>query len=73
MMTEYITAAVKAAYARLAVHDQKQLLQDQFIKQLTDRKIPVSFARGRNIESVEQIAAVVAEAEKEFIDNTNKN
>lgn len=46
--------------------EQKQLLQDKFIKKLTEKKIPLAFARGRVVESEDQIDAIVSEAENDF-------
>lgn len=46
--------------------EKRQGLQDSFIKKLTEKKIPVSFARGRIIESEDQIDTMLAEAETEY-------
>lgn len=47
--------------------EKRQGLQDKFIKRLTEeKKIPVSFARGRIIESEDQIDTMLAEAEAEY-------
>ncbi len=54
---------------KIEVFEKKQAQQaidEAFIKKLTEKKIPISFARGRVIESAEQIDTVLAEVEKEY-------
>ncbi|MDN3657950.1 helix-turn-helix domain-containing protein [Ferruginibacter paludis] len=46
--------------------DRTQHLQDLFIEALTTKKIPVSFARGINIDSLEELNDSIAQAEAAF-------
>lgn len=46
--------------------EQRQELQNQFVQKLTEKKIPVAFARGRSFESAEQLDAALAEVEKDY-------
>lgn len=64
-----LAAQVKAVADKLLMmerREQQQQMQDQFIKKLTEEKIPVTFARGRVIEQPEQIDAMLAEAKAEY-------
>lgn len=53
----------------LEKREQRREQQERFIKMLIDKKIPVSFARGRVIENGEQIETIVAETEAKYIEN----
>lgn len=48
---------------------RRQSFQDTFIKKLVEKKIPVSFARGRAVESEDQIETMLSDAEKEYLEN----
>lgn len=58
-----------AVIAQIEKKEKRQELQDKFIKKLTEKKIPVSFARGRIIESEDQIDTMLAEAEKDYLES----
>lgn len=59
-------AALATKLEEMEKKEKRQGLQDTFIKKLTEKKIPVSFARGRLIESEDQIDTMLAEAETEY-------
>lgn len=59
-------ASVLQKLATLESKEAKQGLQDQFAKKLAEKKIPASFARGRLIESADQIDKMLIEAEAEY-------
>lgn len=57
---------IQVKLKRLEAQEQKQLLQEQFIKKLAAKNIPVHFVRGRAIENVEQIDIVIKGIEAEY-------
>lgn len=46
--------------------EQRQILQNDFIKKLSEKGIPTVLAKGRSIETAEQLDAVVAEVESDY-------
>ena len=54
-------------FEQLEQREQKQQIQEQFVKKLTDLKITVSFAKGRSIDSLDQLDKVVSEVEADYI------
>lgn len=55
-----------AKFKELEKREQRQVLQGNFVKKLIEKKIPASFARGRIIESEDQIATMLTETEAEY-------
>jgi hypothetical protein len=45
---------------------QKSALQEKLLKQVSDKKIPASFVKGRTIESEDQLDSVLQEIETDF-------